>query len=205
MPPANLSVDWGYFQDVTRHVDSLLASAAPLHIRHRKIIAEMAVIRLFLLTEHTLASCCLKLLCGTNYLDGTLPKTAVQASSISNAARLVRSHGRQKRIRGVMAWGNMSNIQHYLRYTFDSGDPIFLAVASHTPRLDEIRYIRNHIAHSNDSTRRSFRGVVRSHYGGLRRGVTPGVLLLTEAFGTPTPLQKYTSFLRVFIKDVVRA
>ena len=106
---------------------------------------------------------------------------------------------------GIMSWGHASNISNNLKHTFDSSDPIFHALSIHAPMLTEVRYVRNHIAHSNDLTRDNFRKVVRSYYGGLRRGITPGVLLLTEAFGTPIPLQKYIRYLRVFIKDVVRA
>ena len=205
MPSRNIWVDWREFQIYTNRLDFLIRSTESLTAQHRKLIAELSMIQLALLAENSLDSICSKLLCGTRYLDGTSPNIIVQTPSISNARSLLRKHGRTRPITGIMSWGHASIICNNLQYTFDSKDPIFLALNNHSRTLTEVRFIRNHIAHSNDLTRRKVRNVVRSYYGGLRKGVTPGVLLLTEAFGTPIPLQKYIRYLRVFIKDVVRA
>ena len=205
MPTRNIGVDWREFRTHTQRLDLLVGSTGELTAQHRKLIAELAVIQLTLLAENALDSISSKLLCGTRYLDGTSPNITVQARSISSARSLFRRHGRARPITGIMSWGHASTISNNLKHTFDTSDPIFLTLSNHASILTEVRYVRNHIAHSNDLTRANFRKVVRSHYGGLRRGITPGVLLLTEAFGSPIPLQRYIRYLRVFIKDVVRA
>ena len=204
MPIPQLSVDWRDFQRDTDHLSSLLASLKPLQVNHRKMVAEMVLVRLFSLAENTMTSVSVKLLCGAIYLDNTSPNINVSASTMTGANRLLKSYKRNRTVTHL-SWGSTSLARGNLKHTFDSIDPVFSAVANHGHVLNEVRHLRNHIAHRSDSSRRKFRVVVRSHYGGLKQGITPGVLLLTEAFGIPTLSEKYIRHLRVFIREVVRA
>ncbi len=204
MPKPNLSVDWSRFQDKSARLKALVSSLKPLSLNHRKLVAEIVMIRLFLLCENTVASICTKLLCGADYIDGSSPKRIVSASSKSNAETLMKKYKR-KRPKLHLSWTRSKEIRDNLKNTLQSADPLFLVVRNHGSILTEMRYVRNHIAHNSKSSRSDFRKVVRSYYGGLKQGVTPGLLLLTDALASPPLVEKYLVFYRLLIKELVRA
>jgi hypothetical protein len=76
---------------------------------------------------------------------------------------------------------------------------------TYAPHLTEVRYIRNHIAHRNDASRRKFRNVVPRHYGAFKPGVTSGTLLLSDRISAPPLMEVYIRTSRVLVKDLVKA
>lgn len=113
-------------------------------------------------------------------------------------------HGRIKPKHHLL-WTRSREIGDNLRNTLDPADPLFVVIRNHGATMSEMRYVRNHIVHNNGATRKNFRNVVRSYYGGLRRGVTPALLLLTTAFGGKIVMERYLTYYRVLVKDLVRA
>ena len=186
-------------------INELILSLDDTSIKHRKLIAEIVLIRLFLLTENTVESVCSKLLCGADYLDGTGPRNTVAATSKTSARKMMRQNGRQK-VKPYLKWTNAADIRDNLQYTIQiqNIDPVFNVITNHETRLNEMRYIRNHIAHRSQATLLKFREIIKQYYGGLKHGMTPGVLLLTPAIGPPNLLKQYLIFNRIFIKDLVR-
>ena len=89
--------------------------------------------------------------------------------------------------------------------TIDLNDPLLSVTFTYASFFTDLRYVRNHIVHKNNNTHVNFRKVVRAYYGGLKRGVTPGLLLLTTAT-RPVPLiVSYLGFARAFIRSLLRA
>jgi len=116
----------------------------------------------------------------------------------------MRSYGR-KRSKRYLSWTKSQDIQDNLSQTLNPADPFFAVISKHGALLTEMRYVRNHIAHSNSGTRSNFRKVVSQYYGGLKQGVTPGLLLLTNALGPTVILDRYIVSSRVVVKELLRA
>lgn len=203
MPTPLLSVDWADFDAYVTRLASLVTSLSSLRLDHRKLVAEIILLHLFFLLENTMQSVCGKLLSGASYLDTSVPRRIVVARSSLHAYTLMQTHGRAK-AKSWLSWSQASDIRENLKYTLRNTDPLFSNVAAHAALLTEMRFVRNHIAHNNDGTRRNFRKVLQRYYGGVKRGVTPGGLLLTPALGAPPLLQRYLVSSRVFIKSLVR-
>ena len=201
MPRPALSTDWRRFQDETGRLQALVLLNNPP--AYRKLIGEIAMVRLFLLSENTVASVCTKLLCGASYLDGSTPHLILQATSMAAARELMRRHNRRKP-KAYLTWTRSKEIRDNLKNVLRSGDPLFSVIQNHGQAMTEMRYVRNHIVHRNSNTLSKFRNIVRRYYGGLRQGVTPGVLLLTGAFGRQTLMERYLTYYRVMIGDLVR-
>jgi hypothetical protein len=204
MAGPSLSVDWQRVDHELARLVSLLPSIPTLPAAHRKLVAEIMMVRLFLLVENTIQSVCGKLLCNCNYLDGSTPRRLVTARSLSMAFDLMRTHGRvlPKRFLG---WNQSADIRDNLSNALDAADPAYLVVTANAALLTHMRYMRNHIAHKNEGTRRNFHKVMRSHYGAIRRGITSGTLLLTVfAPGAPSLIAQYLTASRVFLKLLVR-
>ena len=98
MPTPTLSVELREFDGDVARLRSLLPSLSALTPSHRKLVAEIMMIRLFLLVENTVAAAAKKILCGASYLDGTAPQCLIVGRSLKAAADLMKTHGsiRQK-------------------------------------------------------------------------------------------------------------
>lgn len=160
------------------------------------------MVRLYLLVENTLSSATAKMLCGARYLDTNAPVRLVTRASRVAAEDAMRNHGRLKSIE--LRWGKSKDIRENVRFTLAAVDPFHATVTKYGGLLTEMRKVRNQIAHANSRTRKKYRDVITKHYGGLKRGVSPGLLLLTDAFGPRCLLETYVVSSRVFIKDLLR-
>ena len=176
--------------------------ALPPH--HRKLVAEVVMVRLFFCLENRIASIGAKMLCGAPYVDATAPLRLVTPRSIPAAIDAMKTHGRGTP-KTYLKWTKGPDIRDNLGLTLDLLDPFFGVMTRHAAVLTEMRNVRNHIAHGSSSTRAKFRNVVRQYYGGVKQGVTPGLLLLTGAFGPPCLLDRYIVSSRVIIRDALRA
>jgi hypothetical protein len=202
MAAPRLAVDWKEFCSQTLNLGSLLDPISTLPVHHRKLIAEIVLVRLFLLIENSVQSICAKILCGASYLDNTSPQCSIKARSASHACDLMRTHSRQKPKR-ELNWAQSPEIRDNMVTTLQGTDPLFTTVMNHGTLLTDMRYIRNHIVHNNTGSRKNFQKLVRKHYGGLRKGISPGILLLTPKLA-PSLLQQFFIESRIFIKSLVR-
>ena len=73
MTTPKLRVDERFFRTTSQRLQGLVPSLNTLAPGHRKLVAEIVMVRHFLLLENTLASVAAKILCGASYLDGTMP------------------------------------------------------------------------------------------------------------------------------------
>lgn len=170
---------------------------------HQKLVAEIVLLRLFYLFENVISSVCMKLTCGANYADGTHPILLKRARSIQNARALLQTYGRTQP-RGTLKWSKSKEIKENLRHVIDANDNVINVVDRNGVLIDELRRVRNRIAHNNPQSRKNYRDVVRKHYGGYLNYVTPGMLLLTRRIHPPL-LEQYIRQQRIVIKDVVKA
>ena len=199
----SLRPDWAAVLQATPRLQALIASIGTLPPTHRKLTAEIIMIRLFLLLETTFTSVAPKLLCGAKYLDGTTPARLVTPRSIAAALGEMKSHCRTQP-KNYLRWTDSRSIRSNLKHTLAPSDPFFASVAAHGSLLTEMRFVRNQIAHSNSRTRINFRTVVVRHLGGVMRGITPGLLLLTPRLGPPCLLEQYVISSRVIIRALLR-
>jgi len=69
----SLANDYADFRAETVRLTALLGSTSSLGPKHRKYIAEIALLRLAILIENTMKSVFCKLSCGATYIDGAAP------------------------------------------------------------------------------------------------------------------------------------
>lgn len=204
MRKPSLSVDWRECHSQTTALQSLAASLTPLGPHHQKLVAEIAMVRLFLMVDNLAASIGAKLLCGAAYLDGSSPKNLVAAHSMSGAYQLMRTHGRAKPT-NALKWSQAKFIRENLEKTLDPTDQFFAALTRHGHIINQMRRVRNHIAHHNEGTAREFRQEVVARYGGPKKGMTPGLFLLSPGANGTRKLDEYIVSCRVIFKELVRA
>jgi hypothetical protein len=197
--------DYANFRAETARLTALLASTLNLAPKHRKYIAEIALIRLAILIENTMKSVFCKLSCGAAYMDGAAPALLARQRNIPSAVQAMHNHGRP-RYRGSLPWNDGSEIRENIRFLIDPADRCHADLIRYASYLTDIRYIRNHIAHRNENSRANFAKLIRRYYGAKVPGVTCGNMLLSPRVSPTRPLLvTHILTANVMIKDIVRA
>lgn len=193
------------YLEVCRELDKLVvlqSHLVPLPPKFRKLVAEIIMLRAFSLMEDTFRSLACKIACGVPYCDGTRPTLIVRARSARDAIDKMIKHNRTTHHYNL-SWTRASEIKENLRYMLRATDHFMMTIDAHGMFIDEMRRIRNRIAHNNRTSRKNYQQVVLRHYGAYLNGVNPGTLLLTNRH-TPTLLETYLTKSRILIKELVR-
>lgn len=182
-------------------LDALVNDIAAAPPKYQSAIGELIFLRLFSMLEIAIEEVTIKIVCGAPYLDGTAPALLHRCRSASLARDAMRKRGRPKAIE--LKWTIGSDICANVKFVVDPADPLFATVTAHETRINEMRLVRNHIAHSNADTLRKYKPVVVTHYGAYVARITPAVLLQSGRF-TPTILKQYLAAARVIVKELTR-
>jgi hypothetical protein len=168
------------------------------------MLAEMITLQAFYLFETAIEDLAAKIVCGARYGDGVVPVLTHNAASIDAALIAMRTFGRTKP-KGILKWNKAREINGNVRYVMPAAENFCSSCRTHSARLNEIRIVRNHIAHGNKGTRTEFARVVERRLGALpQRLPRPGAFVLREfAPGVPL-LVEFVVTLGVILKDAAK-
>jgi hypothetical protein len=196
--------DYADFRAETARLTSLLVSTTTLAPKHRKYIAEVALLRLAILIENSMKVVFCKLCCGASFIDGATPLLLAQQRNARTAVDTMKTLNRPV-TRSGLPWNDGKEIRENIRFVIDPSDNCHQELIKHAAFMTEIRWIRNHIAHRNDGTRKNFVKLTRRYYGARVPGVTCGNLLVSPRVSPTRPLiETYILKANVMIKDIVR-
>lgn len=157
-----------------------------LEFKFQKLIAETAMLRLFYGIENAMANISCKLLMNSPYCDTPpsrpqfLPGIVPYRSYSAAEAAIVSL--RRPRVR-YLKWTQLADIQGNLQPFLVAGEYFVVERGVLDPVFEDMRRVRNHIAHSTKSTAAGFAAVVARIYPLQPRGITPGKLLLSQRTG----------------------
>ncbi len=200
---SNIAADYKLHDSESGRLLALSGTIGNLPSAHQKLVAEIVLLRLFYLFENIISSVASKLACGATYSDGSAPILLAPRARSSLAARvLFQNHGRTKP--RILKWSQASEIKNNVKHIIDVNDNFGTVIDSHGVLIDDMRRVRNRIAHNNAQSRKNYREVVRKHYGAYMNHVTPGLLLLTPRI-TPRLLEQYIRQERILVKSTLKA
>ncbi len=199
----SIEPDYRIHDSETSKLLNLSGTLSILSPVYQKLVAEIVLLRLFSLFENLVSSVSAKLVSGAIFMDGTNPALLTTARSAQGARTLFQTHVRT-RTKYQVQWSQASEIKDNVKYVIDSTDNFVIVIDRNGSFIDELRRVRNRIAHNNATSRSKYRVVVRRHYGAYLNHVTPGILLLTPRIH-PCLLDQYIRKTRVFAKDLVKA
>lgn len=200
---AGWSSDYASFRSESERLLDLLGSTGALSPAHQKVIAEIVLLRLSILIENATKIAFCRICCGTVYLDGQAPLLISGPYMNAPAAIAAMKTLNRPRDRGL-PWNDGREIRENVTHIVDTADPSITVMTNFAAMLTELRYIRNHIAHKNDGTRRNFRKIIRKYYGANVRGITCGTLLLSSRVSTPPLVEKLIRQARVYMRSLAR-
>lgn len=199
----SLFPDYRIHDSETSRLLQLCGTLTILPSTHQKLVAEIILLRLFSLFENFVSSVAEKLACDTTYFDGSSPLLLMQASASRNARTLFQTYGRS-RPRNQLMWSKAAEIKKNTKYVIDPNDNFSRVIDRNGNLIDELRRVRNRIAHNNAQSRKNYKEIVRRYYGAYMNHVTPGVLLLTPRM-KPRLIEQYIRQARILAKDIVKA
>jgi hypothetical protein len=183
-------------------LETLHSKTGSVEVAYRKLVCEIAVLRLFYLMENTFKSIACRVACGAAYGDGSQPQLLIKCRSSADAEVQMKTTGRLKPLYNLK-WSTAKEIKGNLRYLLDPKDHFMSTLDKHGTYIDEVRRVRNRIAHNNSTVRENFQTIVKRHYGAELNSMTPGTLLLSPR-RTPVLIEDYLSRGRLLVKLLAR-
>ena len=198
-----LQVDVAHFIGQAQLLDALVDESRALLPRYRKLVAEIVVLRLFDLLQAAFAAIAAKLVCGACYLDGSRSYPLVSVRSAPAAFAEMKCHGRAKSM-GSLTWSKAEYVKGNLRFVLGEREHYVIYVDRNATFIEEIRKVRNRIAHNNAGSRRGYRSVLQHRYGACPNVVTPGLLLISPRW-SPMLVKEYLSKAQILVKALAKA
>ena len=171
------------------------AHATRLHIsrKRRDSITELAFLSVFLVWETFLEESFILYLSGQKPPRGRAPNRYAFPPNQKTAREWVVPEGRD-----YARWTVATQVSERAERFFQGGRPFAPVLRSNQNVLDEVRMIRNSIAHKSVSTREKFEEIVRGKLGTLPPNMTVGGFLGTTAAASTPPV----SFLEFYVGKI---
>jgi len=203
MPLPRLDVSQRKYAEKMQSLRDLVFNIGQLEAKYQKLVAELVLLRLSAVLSDTVSAVAAKVVCGARYLDGAAPVPLVTSRSVARANHLMKTHGRRKPYK-YLKWNNVRQIRDNVKHVLKGNEHLTSALVPYATMLEEIRVVRNHIAHRNANSLSHFRGIVTRYYGAYVRTVTPGMLLLSSR-SSPPLLENWINSTSLLVKEIVKA
>ena len=168
--------------------------------RHQYFIAELIILRSFSILVETVSELACKLVAGAGYLKGSQPNRLFQAQSVAGARTAMLPRGRSRPLQ-YLRWTTVKEIKRSTSFVLDASEPYISYSDAHGPFLNEMRKVRNFIAHRNQSARAGYKEVIKSAYG-ANPPVDVGVFLVTTTRWKPSKIDYYLDAAKVMIREL---
>lgn len=131
---------------------------------------------------------------------GNKPKTYLSPRDYNHAFELIQSS------MPYLEWNNPDNVIKRAETYLKDGEPIKLAIAANRVILQDMRRIRNHIAHDSKESLSQYKKVIQRHYGTMPLKVPrPGeylVMMVPRMVPSVHYLLYYLEKLKIIAKDI---
>lgn len=163
------------------------------------LIMELAFLRIFLAWEDFLEQSFVRYMCGGMTASGFRPQLYVHPPSLEHAHDILRGQ------RPFVEWSNGGDVLQRARLFFKNGYPYDPAIAGALEELDDMRILRNGIAHRSTTAIKAFEDLARKLLGHRPRGLVPGLLLASvHSRSGHTYLRHYSEVVKAVVAQIVQ-
>ncbi len=166
------------------------------------MISEIVMLRLFSIIETSIAEIAFKLACGARYKNRNPPIILLRCSSMANAHANMLTH-RRRRPYMHLKWTKSAFIRDSIEYVLDISDSFYSNVQIHGNIINEMRIVRNQIAHRSKSTKIDYINLLRSRYGG-NPNLTLGAFLISKARNPISNIDLYIRVSKIVLHDITK-
>ncbi|HVW13405.1 MAG TPA: hypothetical protein VHB54_06285 [Mucilaginibacter sp.] len=200
MPALSILASYNKSIDDINILENYILSSLALDARYQHIIGEVIMLRLFSIVESTISEFALKLACGANYKNGNSPIVLLRSRSMQNAYSNMLSYNRRRALR-YLRWTKASFVKESIEHVLDISDTFYTKVNIYGNLINEMRIVRNHIAHRSTSTRSEYITLLRLKYGG-NPNLTVGAYLTSTARNSTPNIRTYIASTRIVLHEI---
>jgi hypothetical protein len=112
------------------------------------------------------------------------------------------NRSRNQRLR-YLKWSNLHDIELSIRYVLNTTDAFYRELQNFGNLFDEMRYVRNHIAHKSSSTKREYYRILRGLYNAPIK-ISLGAFLTSTKRQQMPNINKYIISIQVILDNITR-
>jgi len=185
-------------------LSSYVVQASNLEAKYQYVVSEVVMLRLFSIMETSIGEIALRLACGSPYRNGNAPALIHQCTSINDAIgnMISLSRTRRQRLR-FLKWTNENDIKHCIQFVLNTNDKFFTEIQNNSAIIEEMRFVRNHIAHRNSDTAKKYYTVLSGIYNANIR-ISLGAFLTSKARHTQSNIEKYILTIPIILDDITK-
>lgn len=171
-----------------------------LDARYQYMISEVIMLRLFSILDATISEVAIKLACGATYRNGTNPLILEQCRSTLDAYSKMLAFNRRRPLR-YLQWTKATFVRDSIEHVLDITDHYYRNIQNHSLLINEMRIVRNQIAHNSSSTKAEYTTLLRSRYGGNPK-LTMGAYLTSTNRNPICNIDRYIASTRIILNDI---
>lgn len=170
-----------------------------LEPKFQSFVSEVVLVRLFSIIEISLKETALKIACQAPYRNGTIPSLHIKCRSLIDAENQFINYNRPSPAR--LAWTNGKYIKDSVKKVIPGTEPFRTNIIVHGSTLDEMRKVRNHVAHRARSTYSKYMEVVTSTFG-AKLNIQPGPFLTSTKRIPTAKIDYYLGAAKIILNDI---
>jgi hypothetical protein len=167
---------------------------------YQNFVAEVIMLRLFSLLENCCLEVASKLACEAPYRNGRVPRLMMKCNSLSDAERQFKTYNRRRSL-NKLKWTNATFVSGSVREIIPSTEPFLISINNHSLIFEEMRIVRNQIAHRTKSTYTQFKTVINSTFGAYLKIQVGSYLTSNKRLPTPK-IDTYLAVTQIILKDI---
>lgn len=184
---------------LTNYINDISA----LEAKYQYMIGEVVMLRLFTVFETAASEIALKLACGATYRNGNNPLVHSPCRSMPDAYSKMISLNRGSKPLQYLKWTKASYINKGIKHVLDTTDSFYINIQNHSNIINEMRVVRNHIAHRTQSTGQLFNIELKNIYGANPR-LTMGAFLVSTSRHPTSNIQRYVQTMNIILNDITK-
>lgn len=200
MPRVNVITTLNNSRNDIALLNAYILSSKNLEAKYQHMISEVVMLRLFSILEHSISEFAFKFACGAAYRNGNRPRVHRVCRSLQDANTQMLSYGRRNPL-PYHRWTKDNLIQKSIQNVLDITDSFFSQIQVHSNLIDEMRIVRNHIAHKSANTKREYYTLLTNLYGGNPR-ITAGAFLTSTTRQPRANIDKYIIATNIILNDI---
>lgn len=166
-------------------------------------VSEVLMLRAFSILEQAIIDVACRVACGVKYRNGTPAMPICRATSCIDAIQKFKNHNRAAKPLHNLNFSRVKQVGDAVKYVIDLNEPFRRNLNNYGVQIDEMRRVRNHIAHRNRSTRDEYKKVLVNRYGANIK-LTPAAFLTSTKRQALAVIEEYLIIIKVIIDDITK-
>ncbi len=199
MPSPSLAVSYNRTLTDILRLETYRNSSLTLEPKYQHLISEVILLRLFSLIENYIKDICCKLACSAPYRSGAIPVLIQTCTSVTNALYQFENFNRPSQ--KSSKWTNSNYSNNSIKKVIPATEKIRIQLGNHSILFDEMRMVRNHVAHKTSSTLVNYKIIVRNTFG-ANLNISTGAFLVSTKRIHVAKIDYYIAASKIFINDL---